>query len=546
MARQHLFAPTGWVAMPIIAFMAAFFPVSTGPVFLFAFLAVLPAFHHARATGFDRALPLHARVILEARLLAALGLLLLPVLVWAIALHLQQPGAWPLPHVLAVPCVMLMVSMTIYLSDGSPRRFANASFRTEVIARLTVLAAVVGAVMLALPARAALATLIVVAMAMYRWLRTNIPAAIPDDIAATERAAQPGSGVRSSASRSSLWRYTFPSKSSFALLAVVLVFAVMSGFDSSTWLFACLYVGGFFNLSKLSSRWLALLPLSHSTRLRLAIGPLLIAGVGGTAIGMAAGEYFSPEQYNLTMRSQTTFTPGEWRQSPSRVSLSYWHIAARHEQPVIVAPWGERVPADTVSAFGQTRFNPYTSRKSSSEQFIEWQFQRATEAVYGQSLTQAEYKALPARERPPSVMQQPAARVLLLGITLVVMLLSAWAFELQTWHRAIRWSRLPRNMLFVAAFIPTIALLFLPRWFVGGIPAFANVVVMESLCLAITQWLGNSVVLSLLVCAAAAFLAWRLLLWQFTQSEFETFPAGSARPLRATEPAQTAPLQNAA
>ena len=60
---------------------------------------------------------------------------------------------------------------------------------------------------------------------------------------------------------------------------------------------------------------------------------------------------------------------------------------------MITAPWGETVEAETLQALGATLYNPFTTRKASSARFVDWQFARATERVYGVSMTRADYEA---------------------------------------------------------------------------------------------------------------------------------------------------------
>lgn len=87
-----------------------------------------------------------------------------------------------------------------------------------------------------------------------------------------------------------------------------------------------------------------------------------------------------------------------------------------------------------MSVLGRSFYNPYSARTQSSERFREWQFGRATTAVYGRLFTLAEYDAKDFVP-PPRVTSSP--RMYLLGgaLTLTLTLFMAWAVEFTNWQR---------------------------------------------------------------------------------------------------------------
>jgi hypothetical protein len=80
-----------------------------------------------------------------------------------------------------------------------------------------------------------------------------------------------------------------------------------------------------------------------------------------------------------------------------RPPLEFWRTG---KAPIIESPWGESWQPETVRLRGVAIYNPYSFGPGSSERFCDWQFRRATEAVYGEAIDYAYYKTHRLGVRP--------------------------------------------------------------------------------------------------------------------------------------------------
>ncbi len=536
LARQHLRSPALWSYGLLTALVIAFDPEKVGLGFLALMVVALPGpLHPPRLSAFEAALPVHARVLLEARMLAALCVVWLSALVWAVSFHLQYAGIWPLAWMFCVPCVLSMCIMTIYLCDGSPRLFAQESLRMEIAVRLLIVAGAAAAIVLVIPRSIALGVLIVFGAAMYRWHITNIAESISLAVSSAQGPVTSDTRPPLSAVHTQWW-WPLARASLWWPAVVVFGMGVVGGLMFSVEVGLSLYVGVFYLIFRTRLQWMSALPFSPGLRLLMLIGPYVIAGIVGSVVGLIASRHVYPYQYSLTARGQDTNTPGEWYGSPSRVSLTYWQTVPQHTQPTITAPWGESVQADTITVIGSTFFNPYTSRESNSAQFIEWQFGRATETVLGRTFTQDEYNTISLRDKPRSVMKQTPAIVCRLLLTVALMLLFAWTFEVPNWYRVPQWPKLARYAIATTPFAPMFLFLILPS-FLLDLDIVSNTFVADRLQLILLQISGQRWTPWLLLAGAGVLLMWRVLLWQFSQSERAASSASTvARPDRAPAP----------
>jgi len=80
--------------------------------------------------------------------------------------------------------------------------------------------------------------------------------------------------------------------------------------------------------------------------------------------------------------------------SSLRPPLEFWHVAPQGKAPLIQAPWRESWQPETMRLGGITLYNPYSMGPDNSRRFFEWQYLRATEAVYGQAVAFADRERL--------------------------------------------------------------------------------------------------------------------------------------------------------
>ena len=74
-----------------------------------------------------------------------------------------------------------------------------------------------------------------------------------------------------------------------------------------------------------------------------------------------------------------------------RPPLEFWRILPAGQSPRIEAPWGETWLPTVQTVAGVAIYNPYSLGPANSRRFLEWQYRRATLAVYGQEVDFNDY-----------------------------------------------------------------------------------------------------------------------------------------------------------
>jgi hypothetical protein len=153
-----------------------------------------------------------------------------------------------------------------------------------------------------------------------------------------------------------------------------------------------------------------------------------------------------------------------------------------------------------------------------SQRFLEWQFARATEAVYGQPVDVSAIDALP---RMKTRMQQVRAQMIIAALALLYLLTQMCALHLSGW-RSIRNIRAGLSLLLGVT--PVLAVFFL---FVAPLPSSGGDFLMGSLILHLSEVLPVSLwALGLIALAAIGGLYWIAdKLWaenEFGQNDFLT------------------------
>jgi hypothetical protein len=179
------------------------------------------------------------------------------------------------------------------------------------------------------------------------------------------------------------------------------------------------------------NRFVLPLPISRRLILLAALAPVIAAYFAGAALSI------EPERI-------VDFT----RQSGSPPGLLVPNWALRSfpisDVPPIVAPWGEssQPRVQTIAAtFGGSEYlyNPYWVGPDNSPRFVEWQFGRATAAIYGRALTLEQlHTALLAGLRP--ITSQARLSIIRMGFGVAWLLTIAVIAAIERWTSA-RWAR---------------------------------------------------------------------------------------------------------
>jgi hypothetical protein len=126
--------------------------------------------------------------------------------------------------------------------------------------------------------------------------------------------------------------------------------------------------------------WALGLPVRRGTLLAVILLPTVMAFLLGVLLGNWFGE-------RPPIRMEWT---ASHRVPDVRPPLEFWRTG---KAPIIESPWGESWQPETVRLRGVAIYNPYSFGPGSSERFCDWQFRRATEAVYGEAIDYAYYKS---------------------------------------------------------------------------------------------------------------------------------------------------------
>lgn len=130
-----------------------------------------------------------------------------------------------------------------------------------------------------------------------------------------------------------------------------------------------------------------------------------------------------------------------WRNTTAPLAL--WQRTPRGSAPVLRAPWGEEVVADTLTLLGLTLYNPYTVRVGNSDPFATWQFNKLSEQHFGVRVTRAEFETTDNRELPLPLTQRWPVQVLVAALIFAYAALGLWAYECTRSHRVSRGSMAP-------------------------------------------------------------------------------------------------------
>ena len=258
------------------------------------------------------------------------------------------------------------------------------------------------------------------------------------------------------------------------------------------------------------TRWLYALPLSfRALGLIVLVSPLVLL-LAGVAIGVC---------FDNTLPSDYSLVGGPGSQSRTDVNLDvdfeFWHRAPTGRAPVISSPWGETVHANTFRVLGITFYNPYSVSPQNTERFVEWQFEQATQAVYGRVIPLMQYGAASQSGLVP-VTARPRMRILVFSADLVALLMLVYLTEWTRWHRLHRLSDSLRGALPFVSVILVMAIEFVVSWFYSFPMGTA-------LVHAALMGVSNLLPHNLLVVTAAAMVPVVALYWlvekQFSKSE---------------------------
>jgi len=200
-------------------------------------------------------------------------------------------------------------------------------------------------------------------------------------------------------------------------------------------------------------RWLFGLPLRRSTILAALVVPYLACWFTATAIDLNFGmDRSRPKSLHYEIAGETV--------NRIESGFEFWRVAPNGVAPSIEAPWGETVRPELRSLYFFSLYDPFEAKPEHSARFRRWQFERATEAVYGQALTIEE---LSKQGRPRTVARTLKYELIEFGILLVVAGGAIVVVQAAGWYR---FNRLPlRGLKYYQAalmMVPILAVTLVP------------------------------------------------------------------------------------
>ncbi len=514
LVRGHLRDWRVWPMSVVVACGTLIEPTFAGFPGLVMLTMFLPAVLLPNASLFESALPVSRRAVKLSRWTAALVLTAPVVMMALIETPFPVIEAFERWRVAGAWMVLVVAMSVVYLAPDS-----WSQSRLAVSIRVLAIMVSGGVLLLELPAPLVLPLLGSIAALTVFVMIARIEAS-PTEAAWTDhsssavvtesQAGEIGGGIP--------WRAVLHSASNrmiWILPILGLTVGASEAVSGPVQLVA--WICGVSLFARQRNVWMLCLPISHRSRLLLCVTPALFLGFGAAAVGSAL-----PENW-LSSSSLTYSGPvpgGDDYGNKTSVAITYWQRFDGENQPRVTAPWGESIAADTLTIMGIQLYNPFTTDKAHSSEFVEWQFERATAAVFGKTLSVDEYRTMMSKaSRPLRITQQPRVRLLRLSVLVVLTVLALWLLEIGRWRGFWR-ARFVRIALVSSLFLTALSPLFLDVYFSelhnGGNFLFPllNVGILR-----LSSWLPASTPLAIVLCLLPAVALYFLLEWQFKRSD---------------------------
>jgi hypothetical protein len=514
MKRDRVFLLTVLGLTPAMAYLAVGFDLGANFLALqFSMMVVLFTWSRplVRATPFEMALPVEGRDLFLARVVSFFTAVWVPAVTVFLTVwirHEKTPTGWAMLQVAPILTLALLLPLAI--------RLPEAAAPVGLVRVLGVLVAAAGVISWrwfgpTISAEIFGAACLVLLIAVWPVIPSSfqMAPANPERVSAPQRVDEsaPRLSNRTSAAIA-VFRTAFRGYQDLVFFAVMISQALF-GIGP---IFCAMFTVSSVLLCRQRTRWLLALPISPRGLLTVTLVASVLPLFSGAAIGLLIGA-------NSSFRPDNSLSAGPKPQGIGdvNVALPFWRYAAHGQVPVIQAPWGETVQPVTFSPLGLTFYNPYTTRPDSSKRLHEWQFERATTAIYGRPVTRTEYANV-NRASLSQVINEPRMQILEIAAALMGCLLLVYATELPRWHRVRRQSKPILAMLYGMLATPLVAAFGLEMYYNSKALVSISAALVQGAFLRIAERLPNhlSVALAIMIPTAAMYA---LLEWQFRQSE---------------------------
>jgi hypothetical protein len=507
-----------------------------------------------RASRLEVALPISGRQLYVVRVAGKLAMVWMPVVsACVVLLMVRRTAGEPLAMQLAQGGAVLTLAAMLPLSTRLQEAAAPGSVSLALSATVLAIGA---ATWFFLPPLVHLLVFAAASALVFLWAYEKVPPSFQvSPMEAVEAHRPVGRRLRRPAWWL-LWRSAYP-----WLALGLFTFGIFTGWVLEVSIWPALFVFQAGLLSRDGIRWLQSLPISHRTLLALTLGATVVPFMTGAVIGTWC---FRP---SLNVSSPTVGGVIPYARhdnsfvsySATNVPLEYWRLAPGGDVPVIRAPWGETIHPPPIHILGLTFYNPYaaaynpwwtqagnTSANRNSERFFEWQYENATQRLYGRRITFSEFYDAMDRASTGSFSRDPMVREVLqmlqtrrqvdrilslndpektridiLTLETILFLLLAGVFlrELALWHSLQRRFRFARRLLLFAP-IPLFAVnLWFDMYyqFHYGIPVFMPLT--HLLFRSVSAMLPQNLVALAAIAALPSLGMYWLLERQFARSE---------------------------
>jgi hypothetical protein len=359
--------------------------------FMLPFLAGFTSTAQQGDSSFQAALPVTVRQVYLSRVVSMMAALWLPVIVSIVMARALPNAGFPIGSLLermsAVTAAMLgLQAMGIRGFKILPPAlvFVLGMAWSSSLAGIWDIAVV--AVVCAL---AALGT--------FLWTWRTVPKTFqsaPLDVSRAEKRAVASSSDRQSAYPwMPVLRTVFP----WGGFWIILPFVMMLLGTFRPYIF--IYAGGAWQSTRPAVRWLFTLPVRRRMVLNGILFAVLFSFAGGYLVSVHLPSI--PTSAFRTIWLRTYQTLPQWSgthetsgcKTPSVLPpIDFWFVA-KGQVPPIEAPWGETFQPPVFRKTGFDIYNPYAVGCENSERFLDWQFARATEAVYGRRLPRDQHES---------------------------------------------------------------------------------------------------------------------------------------------------------
>jgi hypothetical protein len=180
------------------------------------------------------------------------------------------------------------------------------------------------------------------------------------------------------------------------------------------------------------SRWLSALPVSPRILISAAALPTLLAICGGDALNIHDKWFRADNVRGVSVRHSQE---PECKTPNVLPTLEYWIPIRSGKAPLIDAPWGETFQPPVNRVMGFDIYDPYAVGCDNSRRFLEWQFNRATVAIYGRSIPLDKKVDPGVKQTAISALRTQVVAIASLMAFSLLSLLIAMTFD---WHRMRR------------------------------------------------------------------------------------------------------------